>query len=92
MQKNHVFAYLGLATCLVLLVPLVAMQFTEEVRWSLMDFIVMGTLLMSGGALFVISARMTKGRHTLLLGLVIGLACLYVWAELAVGLFFNRGS
>jgi hypothetical protein len=38
-----------LAVALILLVPLVAMLFTDEVKWGLFDFIVMGALLLGTG-------------------------------------------
>jgi len=30
---------------LLLLIPLIAMQLTKEVKWSLLDFIIMGAML-----------------------------------------------
>lgn len=72
----------------ILLIPLVAMQFTTEVQWSVTDFIVMGVLLV----LFVISLetifRLVHGNRlrTLLIA-TIALIFLLIWAELAVGIF-----
>ena len=39
----------ALGVALVLLLPLVAMQFTDEVVWTLWDFIVVGVLLTAIG-------------------------------------------
>lgn len=47
----------ALVTGLLLLVPLVAMQFTDEVRWNLADFVVAGALL------FGVSAARSKDRQ-----------------------------
>ena len=72
----------------ILLIPLVAMQFTTEVQWSVTDFIVMGFLFV----LFVISLetifRLVHGNRlrTLLIA-TIALIFLLIWAELAVGIF-----
>jgi LPXTG-motif cell wall-anchored protein len=41
----------------LLLVPLVAMQFTDEVVWTLSDFIVVGVLLTTIGVAFELAAR-----------------------------------
>lgn len=78
-------------TTILLLIPLVAMQFTDEVNWNLSDFVVMGSLCISMGGLFgFISSRMPQRKR--LIGLIISATFLYLWAELAVGIFFNAGS
>ncbi len=77
-----------LTTGIILLIPLFAMQFTNEVQWNLFDFIVAGILLLSTGFLVVAANRkITNGtrRAVIITGLLITL-CL-VWAELAVGIF-----
>ena len=40
---------LALATVLILLLPLITMQFTDEVIWNLADFIVAGILIFGFG-------------------------------------------
>ena len=48
----------ALATALLLLIPLVAMQFTQEVVWTLSDFVFVGVLLFGVGLAFVLIARL----------------------------------
>jgi hypothetical protein len=48
---------IALPTAFILLLPLVAMQFTDEVNWSLADFVLAGTLLAGTGLLFELAAR-----------------------------------
>ena len=85
--KQRLF-YGGLAIGLLLLVPFVAMQFTDEVNWSGADFIVAGVLLVGlVGIAELISVVITKKSHRLLLGGVALIIFLLVWAELAVGIF-----
>jgi hypothetical protein len=91
-MRNTAFAWIALATCLALLVPLLAMQFTAEVDWGVMDFIVMGALLFGTGSLFVLAARKVPFRYWLALGAVLAAGFLYVWVELAVGIFTKLGS
>lgn len=91
-MRNTAFAWIALATGLVLLVPLIAMQFTAAVNWGVMDFIVMGTLLFGTGSLFVLVARKVPRKYWLAVGAVFAAAFLYVWAELAVGIFTKLGS
>jgi len=76
-----------LATCLILLIPLLAMPFTEEVRWGVGDFLVMGMLLLVAGCLIVTSTHAWKGARLVLPGILLILSFLIIWAELAVGLF-----
>ena len=47
----------ALVTTAVLLVPLVAMQFTEEVEWSVYDFAIAGVLLGGTGFLLELAVR-----------------------------------
>lgn len=75
-------------TGLLLLVPLVAMQFTAEVDWGPADFLVGGALLFGAGTAMVLAMRrFERPLHRALAVGAIALALALVWAELAVGLF-----
>ena len=75
-----------LATLAILLVPAVAMRFTHEVNWGPGDFLVGGALLAGTGLAYVLTKRRIAGRPgRLLLGGLLALGLLLVWAELAVG-------
>ncbi|HZW20766.1 hypothetical protein [Noviherbaspirillum sp.] len=87
-----VFIRIALATGLLLLIPLAAMQFTSEVNWDMTDFIVMGFLLFGTGSTFVLVSRKAPRNYRLAIGAAFTLALLYVWAELAAGVFTNLGS
>jgi NO-binding membrane sensor protein with MHYT domain len=65
----------GLGVALVLAVPLVAMQFTDEVVWSLADFVLVGVLLATIGVAFALAVRRAGSR-----ALAIGIAALGVAA------------
>lgn len=72
----------------ILSIPLMAMQFTKEVNWTISDFLVMGILLFT--TVFTIDfvlkkLKTLKSRLILIVGTVVLLAL--VWAELAVGIF-----
>ena len=72
----------------LLLIPLVAMQFTTEVNWSGFDFLVMGVLLIGTGLLCeLVLRKVTKTNHRILLCMAVVGVFLLVWAELAVGIF-----
>ncbi len=76
-----------LGTGLILLAPLIAMQFTDEVDWTLGDFVVASALLLGTGLMFELCARKLKGGHRIVLALVLLFLLALVWADLAVGIF-----
>ena len=72
----------------LLLIPLVAMQFTTEVDWSTSDFVIMGVLLLGTGLLTeLVLRKVKKTDHRIAIILVILAAFFLIWAELAVGIF-----
>lgn len=82
-----------LGTAAILLLPLVAMQFTHEVQWTALDFAVAALLLLGAGSTLHLLLRKLPGTRQRLLGAgLLGLAFVYAWAELAVGIFFHLGS
>ena len=73
---------------MLLLIPLVAMQFTAEVKWILSDFVVMGFMLLGTGILLEIIIKQVKKRpYRRLLIVLLLVLFLLAWAELAVGIF-----
>ena len=91
-EQNRVFVWIAAATGALLLVPLVAMQFTPAVNWQIADFLLMGILIFSFASLFVlVSRRLPANRRPLIAGAFV-LVFLLVWAELAVGIFTNLGD
>lgn len=78
-----------LTTAIALLsIPLIAMQFTNEVNWNFLDFAMMGVLLLGTGVLCELvlrNVKSTKNRILVCGAILAGL--LVIWAELAVGLF-----
>jgi hypothetical protein len=48
----------------LLSIPLIAMQFTDEVAWTLFDFVVMGMLLSGTGSLIVLASRKIRTKPT----------------------------
>ena len=88
MTQSHRSTLLYSIPFVILSIPLIAMQFTEEVNWTISDFLVMGILLFT--TVFTIDFvlkkfKTLKSRLILIVGIVVLLAL--VWAELAVGIF-----
>lgn len=77
----------AVVTALVLMVPLVAMRFTDEVNWTLGDFVVAAILLFGTGAAYVLAVRKVPSKKKrVLIGAALGLTFLFLWAEMAVGI------
>jgi membrane protein YdbS with pleckstrin-like domain len=85
-------ARLVLITCLLLLIPLVVMQFNSDVDWDGTDFIAAGTLILLTGLVYeLVIARLSWRRKMIAIGFLV-ILFIYIWAELAVGIFTNLGS
>lgn len=93
MQNRYTVPLLFAFPALVLCIPLVAMQFTAAVQWTLADFMVAGGLLY--GSLFGFR-WMTSQRPSRLfsIGAALGIvsALIMVWATLAVGIIGNEAE
>lgn len=77
----------ALVTGLLLLIPLVAMQYTTEVNWTFSDFVFAAVVLFGAGATFVLIARMGhNGTYRVAAGVAVLAGLLLVWANAAVGL------
>ncbi|WP_165822141.1 hypothetical protein [Hymenobacter edaphi] len=91
MNLSKSLTRVSLITATLLLVPLVAMQFTAEVNWSPLDFIVMGALLFSVGlALELVASRRGPVVYRLAAAGAVLTTLLLVWSNLAVG-FIGSG-
>ncbi len=78
----------SLFTGLILMIPLVSMQFTSEVDWKLNDFIIMGVLLTTVGLIFeFVVNKIRDTRSKIIAGLILLAVFLLIWGELAVGIF-----
>jgi hypothetical protein len=87
-MKYKMLIAIFLTVAILLSIPLIAMQFTNEVDWSLSDFIIMGVLLFTTGLGCELVLRRVKnlGRRFLICAAIL-LAFFLIWAELAVGIF-----
>ena len=87
MQNKRLMIILSIVVT-VLLIPFIAMQFTNTVNWQLNDFALMGGLLLAAGLLIELVFRKVQlTKNKLIICSLILLALLLVYAELAVGIF-----
>jgi hypothetical protein len=70
----------------ILLIPLVAMQFTKEVTWTASDFIFAGILLIGTGLAYVgVTAVRKDPVYRSAVAAAIGTTFLLIWVNVAVG-------
>lgn len=88
-MKNPIAYLLSLAlvTAAILAIPLVAMQFNDEVVWTLSDFVLAGTLIFGTGALYLLATRMSANTaYRAGAGLALATTFVLVWVNGAVGI------
>jgi len=80
--------YMTVVTTLLLLFPLIAMQFTTEVNWTVADFILAAVLLFGTMLLIEFGINSVQSKNYSIVIILGILALLFIfWAELAVGIF-----
>jgi hypothetical protein len=82
-----------LGTALILLLPLLAMQFTDDVVWTLLDFATAGALLVGAGLMYELGARKAgNNAYRAAVGVAVLTVLFLVWSSLAVGLIGAEGD
>jgi hypothetical protein len=77
----------------ILLLPLVAMQFTSEVDWGFGDFVVMGALLGGSGLVLELATQKSASLcYRFGATFAVAAAFLLVWVNLAVGFHGAEGK
>jgi hypothetical protein len=78
---------------LILLLPLVAMRFTDEVDWDETDFIVMGAMLFGACGAYEWAARTTGNlAYRAATAVALAAAFLLIWINLAVGIIGSEDN
>lgn len=86
--KNKRLIAILLTAMFLLLIRLIANQFTEGGGWSPFDFAVAAVLLFGAGLVCEFALRtVKKTRHRIAVCAAVLFALFLVWAELAVGIF-----
>ncbi len=87
MENKRLIIILAVVAIL-LLIPLVGMQFTTEVNWDVLDFAIMGMLLLGTGLLCELFMRIVSSiQGRIIICCAVLLLFFLSWAELAVGVF-----
>lgn len=90
---SHSLLKLVVGIGLLLIIPLIGMQFSEEVNWTGSDFIIMGGLLFLTGLSFILithNAKSTAYKIAIGFGLFTGL--FLIWVNGAVGIIGSENN
>lgn len=78
---------------LLLLLPMVAMQFTDEMNWDETDFLVFGAMLLTACGAYELATRMTGSTaYRAAVGVAVMAAFILIWMNLAVGIIGSEDN
>jgi hypothetical protein len=91
-QRNRLIG-MTLIIGFLLFIPFIAMQFTDQVQWTLSDFVIMGSVLLAVGLAYeLIARRSDKTVYRIAFGTGLAGAFLLLWMNGAVGIIGNEGQ
>lgn len=90
--RDNMVSRVAITAGVLFSIPLVAMLFTGEVNWGPADFVAWGLLLFVASSAFLLVTKQLPRSRWWVAGTVIAVIFVYIWAELAVGVFTNLGS
>lgn len=92
MPKKNILR-IAIITALILLIPLVAMQFSDDVDWKWFDFIFIGALLFGAGIAYELMAkRGSSATYKFAVAGAVGTGLLLLWVNAAVGLIGSENN
>jgi hypothetical protein len=80
------------AAAVILLLPLIAMQFTSEVNWTVGDFVFAGGLLLGAGVTYELAARLGGFAYQAGVVVALGTGILTMWVTGAVGIIGSEDN
>jgi len=84
-MKNKRLIGIIVTVVLLLLMPLIAMQFANEINWTLFNFVVAGALLLGTGLMCeLVIRKINKIKCRISICVALLVVVLLIWAELAV--------
>jgi hypothetical protein len=92
-MQNKNILLIALAVAFILLLPLLAMQFSDNVAWTPFDFAVAGSLLFGTGLAYELIARKSGSiAYRAAVGVALAAALLLIWINLAVGILGSEDN
>jgi hypothetical protein len=92
-KQNKNILLLALGVVLILLVPFIAMQFSDSVDWSVFDFVVVGALLFGTGLAYeLLTRKVGLTTYRAAVGVMLFTALFLVWVNIAVGVIGSEDN
>ncbi len=79
-------------TAILLLTPLIAMRFTDEVNWTVSDFAFAGAMLVGSGIIYEMAARAGNLAYQAGVVVALGTGMLIMWTTGAVGIIGSEAN
>ena len=93
LMQNRDIVGIMLAAAFLLLLPLLAMQFTDGVVWTAFDFAVAWALLAGAGLTYRLATRRAGNiAYRAAVGVAVATALFLVWVDLAVGIIGSEDN
>ncbi len=90
-NRGRLGAWSGAAA--LLLLPLIAMQFTDEVNWTVSDFIFAALMIGVAGLIMELTVRTSDGiAYRIAVGVAVAASFLTVWVNGAVGMIGDEDN
>lgn len=84
---TQAFTYPAIATGLLLLIPFIAMKFSEDMVWTLSDFILAGIMIFGTGLTYTLVTRKSEEIvYRVAVGFALFTGLFLIWSNIAVGL------
>lgn len=91
-SRKRIATWAGAIT-FILLIPLLAMQVTDEVAWDIADFIFVGVLLTGTGVTYEVAARTRRTTaYRAAVGIALAATVVLIWMNAAVGVIGSEGD
>lgn len=94
--KNNItqaITFPAIATLTFLMIPLIAMQFSTEVNWTISDFLFAGILIFGTGLTFkLITQNNSSNLFKIAVASALGSGLFLIWANAAVGIIGSENN
>lgn len=93
LKFTQIITYPAILTAAILMIPLIAMQFSEDVAWTLSDFVFAGILILGTGITYkLITAKSGNAAYKVAVGFALFTGFFLILSNLAVGIIGSENN